>query len=219
MYPTRRHVGVGLVVAGAVGLGLVLSPGSVLEQLRGLVASPWFPAVLVGLYLVRPVLAWPITAITVLVGFRYGVVVGLPIALGGAVATSLIPYAVGRHARGRSGPLAGAVAGIERFFVATGGLRGVIAARLAPTPAEPVSIAAGAGSVSISAFVVGTAVGELPWTLAALVAGHSLAELSFEGVAGISPWLAVAGTLAAMLLLAGPAYRWLTEASVEESTS
>lgn len=216
MYPTRRHVAVGLVVAAVLGLGLVLSPGSVVEQLRGLVASPWFPAVLVGLYLVRPVLAWPITAITLLVGFRYGVVVGLPIALGGAVVTSLLPYAVGRHARGRSGPLAGAVAGLERFFAATGGLRGVVAARLAPSPAEPVSIAAGAGRVSVSAFVVGTAVGELPWTVAALVAGHSLAELSFEGVAGVSPWLAVAGTVAALVLLAGPAYRWHTGSAVEE---
>lgn len=209
MRPTRRHVGVGLALAGLVALGLVLSPGDAVARLRAGLYSPWFPLALAGLYLLRPLLAWPITALSVLVGYRYGVAVGLPVALAGAVATSLVPYAVGRYYRDRPGPFAWAVAGSQRFFRATGGLRGVVAARLAPTPAEPVSVAAGAGRVSLPAFALGTALGELPWTAAAVLAGHSLSRLSLADAPAVSPWLLAAALLAAALLLAGPAYRWL----------
>ena len=208
MYPARRHVAIGLVALSLVTLGLVLSPGDVLDRLRAWLASPWFPAVLVGLYLLRPLLAWPITALSVLVGFRYGVTVGVPLALAGAVLTSLIPYAFGRYYRDRAGPFAGLVAGSERFFGATGGLRGVVAVRLAPTPAEPVSIAAGAGRVGVGAFVLGTAIGELPWTVAAVVAGHSLSRLAVDGVVVVEPWLVVAAAAGGAALLAGPAFRW-----------
>lgn len=215
MYPTRRQVAVGSAVAGLIAVGLVVSPGNAVARLQGLLSSPWFPVALVGLYLLRPLLAWPITALSVVVGYRYGVAVGLPLALAGAVTTSLIPYAFGRRYRDRPGPFAGLVAGSEQFFDATGGLRGVVAVRLAPTPAEPVSIAAGAGRVRVPAFVAGTAIGELPWTVAAVVAGHSLSRLSLEGMAPVSPWLFVAGVAAAAALLAGPTYRWLWGSAAE----
>lgn len=209
MGSTRRHVAAGLAVAALLALGVVLSPGDAVERLRAWSYRPWFPLALAGLYLLRPLLAWPITALSVVVGYRYGVAVGLPVALAGAVATSLLPYGFGRYYRDRAGAFAGVVDGAERFFEATGGLRGVVAARLAPTPAEPISIAAGAGRVSAGAFVAGTVVGELPWTVAAVVAGHSLSRLSVDGVAAVNPWLLAAGLAGAALLLAGPAYRWL----------
>lgn len=209
MSPSRRHVAAGLLVAGLVALGLVLSPGDAVARLRTGLYSPWFPFALAGLYLLRPLLAWPIMALSILVGFRYGLVIGLPIALVGTVVTSLLPYAFGRYYRNRPGPFAGAVDASERFFRATGGMRGVVAARLAPAPAEPVSIAAGAGRVRVGAFVAGTAIGELPWTIAAVVAGHSLSRLSLSAASAIDPWLVAAGLAAAGLLLARPAYRWL----------
>lgn len=208
MRPRHRHVLAGLAVAGLVALGLALSPGDAAAALRGVLYGPWFPLVLVGLYAVRPLLAWPITALSLLVGFRYGLLLGLPVALAGAVGTSLLPYAVGRRYRDRAGPLAWAVDGSERYFEATGGLRGVVAARLAPTPAEPVSVAAGAGRVPLRAFALGTAIGELPWTVAAVLAGQALSGLRFAAPTA-SPWLLGGALLAAVLLLAGPAYRGL----------
>lgn len=215
----RRHLVAGLLVAGLVALGFLLSPGDAIARLRTGLYSPWFPAVLVGLYLLRPLLAWPIMAISILVGYRYGLVIGLPIALTGAVITSLLPYVFGRYYRDTPGRFASLVDGTERFFRATGGFRGVVAARLAPAPAEPISIAAGVGRVSVGAFVAGTAVGELPWTIAAVVAGHSLSRLSLAGVSAVSPWLVVAGLLAASLLLAGPTYRWLKRSGTAEDRS
>ena len=211
MRPDRRQLAVGLTAAGLLALGVLVSPAAAVERLRTAVFGPWFPLVLVGLYLLRPLLAWPITALSVLVGYRYGLAVGLPVALCGAVATSLLPYAFARRYRERPGPFGLAVDGSERFFAATGAVRGVVAVRLAPTPAEPVSLAAGAAGVPVAAFVAGTALGELPWTVVAVVAGHSLSRLSLDGVAAASPWLLIAGLAGAGLLLAGPAYRWAAD--------
>lgn len=204
----RIHRGLlGTAVLGSlVAAGLLFSPGTVLGRLGGLLYSPWFPAVLVGLYLLRPALAWPITAISALVGYRYGLVVGLPVALAGVVLTSLPAYVAARYVRSDRGWIGRATAGSERYFATAGDLRGVVAARLAPTPAEATSAAAGVAKVSLGAFVLGSIVGELPWTVAALVAGESMRRGS-QGGSIADPWLVVAGLLGAALVLAGPAYR------------
>lgn len=216
MSPLRRALLAAVSLGGLAGLAALLAPGAVVEVARSTLFSPYFPVVLLGLYAVRPLLAWPITALSVVVGFRYGVAIGLPVALAGAVATSLIPYAAARYLRTDAGLLGRVSAGSERFFGATGDLRGVVAARLAPTPAEVISAAAGIARVSVPAFVLGTAIGELPWTLAAVVAGDSMRRLAMDGV-GVDPGLVVAGLLVAGLLLAGPAYRHLRARRGESS--
>lgn len=202
----RRRVLAGLLGLVVLALALTVRPSTVGPFLVSAVTGPWFPLVLLGLYAVRPFLGWPIVAISALVGFRYGVVVGVPLALAGAIATSLVPYAAGRLTIETSGLLARFSAGSDRYFRRTGGFRGLVAARLAPLPAEPVSAAAGAGNVSPQAFVLATAVGELPWTLAAVSVGHSMTAFAFDRV-GPDWWLVGLGVLGAVVLLAGPAYR------------
>jgi len=198
-----------LGLAALVALALAVSPGDVLGRVRGLVASPWFPLVLVALYAVRPFLAWPITVLSALVGYRYGVLVGVPVALCGAVATSLLPYYAAR-ALPEWPLLARLRGGSARYFERAGGVRGVAAARLVPTPAEAVSGAAGAGGVSAPAFVLGTLVGELPWTVAAVALGAGLDRFAVSAV-HVDPVL-VAGIVAVgVLALVGPAYAWWRE--------
>lgn len=203
---TRRHIGAGIALLGLLALALVVRPAAAMRHIRGVLFSPWFPVVLLGLYAARPFLGWPITFLSTLVGFRYGIAVGLPIALAGVVGTSLIPYGAGRRFD-LEGPLVGRfVGGSRQYFRTAGDLRGIVAARLAPTPAEPVSAAAGFGGVSLWAFVLGTLIGELPWTIAAVTLGHSLSAYSLAKIE-IDWWLGAAGLLAALLLLAGPLYR------------
>ncbi len=203
---TRRRVGIGLGLLVLLALALVIRPDTVLGQANTVLFSPWFPLVLVGLYALRPFLGWPITVLSALVGFRYGVVIGLPVALVGVVATSLVPYEAGRRFD-LDGPILGRfVGGSRSYFRTAGDLRGVVAARLAPTPAEPISAAAGLAGVRLRSFVLGTLVGELPWTIAAVTLGHSLSVYSVAKI-GIDWRLAVAGLIAALLLLAGPLYR------------
>jgi len=204
---TRRR-GVLAAVACSVAVGLVVvSPAQSLAALRRILESPAFPVILVGLYLLRPFFAWPITALSVLVGYRYGVFPGVPIALLGAAGTSLIPYGIAARFSPEEGLFGKFGAGCEQFFDGVGDLRGVVAARLAPTPAEAISLAAGSASVSLPAFLLGTLVGELPWTLLAVTAGASMDQLTLEGAIDLR--MVVLGGVAGGLLLLGPAYRVL----------
>ncbi len=64
----------------------------------------------------------------------------------------------------------------------TGETRGVLAARLSPVPAEPVSYGAGFARVSPRSFAVGTFIGEIPWVAVEVTAGASLRSLTLTGL-------------------------------------
>ena len=129
--------------------------------------------------------------------------------------TSLPSYVLGRYATGdtvgESG-LVGRLSGSgERFVERTGGVRGVAAARLAPLPADPVSVGAGLSGVGFREYLRGTLLGEIPWTVAAVLAGRSLDRLATAGLAGASVELAVVAGAIALLVLAGPTYEFVRD--------
>lgn len=205
----RTRAALGALVLLLVGLGAALtSPRWVLTRLTWLAADPLrFGAALVALALLRPLLAWPTTLIAVVVGYGWGLR-GLPVALVLIALTSVPPFLLARRSAD-GGPVATAGA---RAVDATGDLRGVIVSRLLPAPSDVVSVGIGLSGVPLRAFIVGTAVGELPWAFAGVVAGGSIQRVLREGLgAVIEPRLVVAAAIAALLLLAGPAYRHLRE--------
>lgn len=202
----NKRVVVTVALAAVVAGGLLLGPSALAGRIRAVLNSPWFPLVLVGLYVVRPFLAWPITALSAVVGYKYGLLWGVPIALLGAALSTFIPYAAMRYFEFDSGVLGKAAEESDHFFDATGDLRGTVTARVAPVPAEATSLAAGAAGVRPSRYVLGTLVGELPWAVAAVTIGHSMYRLSLSNVS-YNPWLIGATLAAALVLVAGPAYK------------
>lgn len=211
----RRHrAAVGFAVLLLVAVGAILtSPRWVLARLDWLAADPVrFTGALLLLALVRPLLAWPTTLIAVVVGYGWGVR-GLPVALALIALTSVPPFLLARRsADGGRFATAGA-----RAVDVTGDLRGVIVSRLLPAPSDVVSVGIGLSGVPLRAFLVGTAVGELPWAFAGVVAGGSINRVLQEGLGSvISVELIVAAAVAAALLLAGPAYRHLRGRDLRE---
>lgn len=203
----RQLVGIGVLLVVAVVATVVLSPRRVLAELAHLSAHPLqFGLALLVLYLVRPLFAWPISPISALVGYVLGFEYGVPVALVGATLTTVPPFLFARYA-GRSGGLFARLNDVgKRFVTVTGATRGVLAARLSPLPADPVSYGAGFAGVSLRAYVVGTFLGEIPWVIVEVLAGASMRTLSTEGLsAGVH--VLVASFALALLVLAGPAYR------------
>jgi len=201
-----KRYAAGVALTALIAVAVVARPADALGALRAALHSPWFPVLLVGMYAVRPLLGWPVSVLSALVGFQYGLVAGVPLALAGAVATSLPAYAAGRYAPA-DGRLFGRFSdGSRRFFAATGDVRGLVAARFAPTPAEPVSAAAGAGGVSLRSFVAGTLVGELPWVVATVALGSGLDAFTVAAT-DVNPVVVAGGVLAAAVLLSPVAYR------------
>lgn len=205
----RRTAAGAALLGGVAAAGLLTSPEAALRAADRVAADPLlFGALLAVIYLVRPFVAWPTTAVAVAAGYGYGVAVGVPVALAGAVFTSLPPFLAVRWFAGdrgwwcRLGDLG------DRFFESTGQVRGVTAARLLPIPADAVTCTAAASGVSLPAFAVGTVFGELPWTVAAVVVGSSAERVAAGGLGGAGLPLVVATVAAAGLLLAGPAYQY-----------
>lgn len=214
---TRRQLAGSLLLAGvAITATLLLSPARLLAELAALADRPLlFAGALAVLYLVRPLFAWPISPISALVGYVLGLTYGVPVALVGAVLTCLPPFLFARYVgadggrggtEGDEGFLARVERAGERVIEVTGATRGVLAARLSPLPADPVSYGAGVSGVSTRAFLAGTAVGEIPWVVLEVLAGASMRQLSVQGL-GAGVHVIVGSAAVAVLLLAGPTYR------------
>lgn len=207
----RNRFLAGLALLLVIGAGALLtSPRWLLARVAWLAADPVrFVTVLILLAAVRPLLTWPTTLLAVIVGYGWGLQ-GLPLALGLIVLTSVPLFVVGR--RSKTGGRFAAVG--EQAVDITGDLRSVIISRLFPAPSDVVSFAAGLSGVPVRAFALGTAIGELPWAFAGIVAGQSIETVLAEGLgAVVSPELIVAAALVGLLLLAGPVYRHAKEES------
>ncbi len=214
---TRRQLlGIGGLAALAVGAAILLSPAVVLGQLEHLASHPLqFAVALLAVYLLRPFVFWPVSLVAVVLGYLFGPVMAMPIALAGAGFTGLPPFLIARYARSDVGLLSVLAAPGHRLVGAVGQTRGVIAARFSPVPGDVVSYAAGLSEVSVGAFLLGTVVGEIPWAVVAVLAGDSMRTLAVSGFRP-RPVLIVAIAALGLAVLGGPAYRRLREGPVAE---
>jgi uncharacterized membrane protein YdjX (TVP38/TMEM64 family) len=203
---TRRQLFGGALLAGVIlAATLFTSPEWAVSRLRDLAARPvLFAPALLLVYLGRPLVAWPISALSILLGFLYGPTV-IPVALAGAVVTCFPAYLLARRS-GSEGLLGRAGDSGRSFFETTGDVRGLAGLRLAPLPADPVSYGAGLAGLSPGRFALATAIGEFPWVTAAVLLGASLDRLTVQGVGAGLPLAVGLGALA-VLVLGGPLYR------------
>lgn len=192
----------GAIVVAAVTFG----PERAVEVLLTLEGSQWLLPLLFALYLLRPFVGWPHSPFAVAVGFYFGLISGILVALVGLLLTSLPPFAIGRYLEADAGAF-GRVSELgERFAETTGDLRAVAGARLLPVPADLVSYGAGVAGVRTSTFVLGTVVGDLPWLVGLVFVGAQLEVLSAEGIEGLDPLTVLALTLVGLLVLGKPLY-------------
>jgi len=194
----------GALVAVVVSLAALTSPATVLDRLAWVAADPRrLTLALVIVAIVRPLFAWPTTLLAVAAGYGLGLR-GFPLALALVVVTSLPPYWVAGLGVGDGAVTAAG----ERLVAETGALRSVVGSRLLPLPSDVVSAGAGVAGVPLRVFALGTAVGEVPWVAAGVVAGNSFVALSTASLsAAMDPRVVVGAAILAALAFAGPAYR------------
>lgn len=208
----RQVAAGGMIAATALLAAVISSPAAVLAAIANLADAPVvFLAVLVVLYLLRPLVLWPISALSILAGFSLGLPAAFPVGLAGAVLTSLPPYVLARRAPRETGLFAHLHSRGRQVVDIAGELRGVVALRLVPLPADPVSYGLGLTGVTPGRYVLGTLLGETPWVIAAVLAGASMRTLTVAGT-GEELELIVGAAAMGVLLLAGPAVRHLQRA-------
>lgn len=147
-----------------------LSPLALLERWLHLLAQPpWGPLLLLGFYLLRPLLLFPVTLLSLLAGFLFGPLFGVLYALPAMLLSSLAAYVFGRY-------LGGVLPERWAYLSALRGrsFEGVLLSHLLFIPGDLVNYLSGALRVRVAAFAAATAVGGLPGLVMGVLAGASV---------------------------------------------
>ncbi len=161
---------------------------SSLDALRRLVdllsRSASGPLLFIVLYAVRPLVLFPATLLTLGAGMLFGPVFGVIYTVVGSNSGALIAYAVGRYFAGYplgpapAGPLQGDRADglLQRYTerLRTNSFMTVLTMRFVFLPYDLVNYVAGFLRIDWKAFLLATALGSLPATVAVVLAGASL---------------------------------------------
>ncbi len=174
--------------------------GPMLQMLAG---EPWAPLLVIGVYIVGGLIAFPVLILIAATAAAFGPALGLAYAAAGSLASAVVTYAVG-VALGRD--TLRAVIGprlkrVQRRIV-HGGVLAIAAIRLVPiAPFTVVNLVAGASEIRIGAFVAGTILGMLPGWIAMSALGHQIMRIVSEPNPGdvallagvIAIWIGIAG--------------------------
>ncbi len=196
------RLGLLLGAVGAVLVVLAVRGVPTLEEVRVTVggAGAWAPVLFVALVVLATVSLLPISVFTLLAGVLFGPFLGVVLVWVGAVAGALACFGLGRvlsrpallrlTGRGRTGS---ALLRLEDVL-SRRGLLAVLGVRLVPVvPFGPSSYLAGATSLRLRDFLLGTAIGTVPGVVVYTVLGGSLSEPTSPA------FLASAGALVVLL--------------------
>lgn len=176
-------------------------------------SSRWFLVIggVIAFYLVRPFIFWPLSAASVFLGYLVGFPYGVPLVLTGTLVTCIPPFILADYFNKKAVYIGFLADAGETVVTTTGELRGMIAARLSPAPADGISVGAGLAGVSGQAFALGTLIGELPWAILYVGIGQSLQSFSSEAVQTINIDFLILMSVCSILLVARPLYQLISE--------
>jgi phospholipase D1/2 len=146
----------------------------------------------------------PVLVLIAVTGIVFGPVLGTAYALGGALASAAVTYGIGRRlGRDTVRRLAGARLNRISKRLARRGILAVAVVRMLPlAPFTVVNVVAGASHIGLRDFLLGTAIGMLPGTLATVVFVDRIMEALRTPSAGTLISLAlVAAALVGLALL------------------
>jgi phospholipase D1/2 len=184
-------------------LSEIAKPDSIGPMLRSLAQEPWAPILIIGIYLVGGLIAFPVLILIAATAAAFGPLEGLLYATTGALSSAVVTYAVGAllgrdTLRGLIGPR---LRRVQRKIV-NGGVFAIAAIRMVPlAPFTVVNLVAGASEVRLGAYVAGTLIGMAPGLLVMSALGHQFVRILSEPKPGefvllfgvVLLWLAFAG--------------------------
>jgi uncharacterized membrane protein YdjX (TVP38/TMEM64 family) len=186
-----------LMVLGAVGLALILgTPDIAAMRSRVDAAGPWGPILFFTLYAGLALIPCPKAPLTAAGGALFGLWAGAGLSLAGALVGAIVSFGAGRLL-GREAVdrlIRGRLARVDALL-ADHGLSAVLVVRLVPlVPFIAINYASGLSGVRFGHYVVGSAVGMVPGSLA----------YAALGAYGTNPWgLAAAGSALIILVVGG----------------
>ncbi|WP_248581649.1 TVP38/TMEM64 family protein [Nocardioides sp. InS609-2] len=186
-----------LVLLGAIGLALILgTPDIAALRSRVDAAGVWGPALFFALYVGLALIPCPKAVLTAAGGALFGLWAGAALSLAAALVGAVISFGVGRLL-GRDAVdrlIRGRLARVDALL-ADHGLSAVLIVRLVPlVPFIAINYASGLSGVKFRHYVLGSALGMVPGSLA----------YAALGAYGTNPWgLAAAGSALIILVVGG----------------
>ena len=186
-----------LVLLGAIGLAPILgTPDIAALRSRVDAAGVWGPAVFFALYVGLALIPCPKALLTAAGGALFGLWAGAALSLAAALVGAVISFGVGRML-GREAVdrlIHGRLARVDALL-ADHGLSAVLIVRLVPlVPFIAINYASGLSGVKFRHYVLGSALGMVPGSLA----------YAALGAYGTEPWgLAAAGSALIILVVGG----------------
>jgi len=186
-----------LVLLGAIGLALILgTPDIAALRSRVDAAGVWGPALFFALYVGLALIPCPKALLTAAGGALFGLWAGAALSLAAALVGAVISFGVGRLL-GREAVdrlIHGRLARVDALL-ADHGLSAVLIVRLVPlVPFIAINYASGLSGVKFRHYVLGSALGMVPGSLA----------YAALGAYGTNPWgLAAAGSALIILVVGG----------------
>lgn len=166
-----------------------LSPLDVVRRLIAFFGAGFYgPLVFILIYALRPLLLFPATLLTIAAGFVFGPILGVVLTIIGSNASALLAYVVGRFfGQGLLGDEQ--AGGIVRRYTARlrdHSFETVFLMRLLFVPYDLVNYLAGFLHIRWAPFIIATALGSLPGTLAFTLFGASIERFD-GGIPALNP--------------------------------
>ena len=171
-----------------------LSPLDVVQRLIDFFSASFYgPLLFILIYTLRPLLLFPATLLTIAAGFVFGPILGVVLIVIGSNASAMLAYVVGRFfgqgllSEGQAGGI------VQRYTtrLRENSFETVFLLRLLFVPYDLVNYLAGFLRIRWVPFIVATALGALPGTLAFTLFGASIERFD-GGIPSINPWVLVA---------------------------
>lgn len=163
-------------------------------------AAWWGIGAFVGVYLVRPLVLFPASILTIVGGVLFGPVVGVMVVVLAANTSAMIAFGIGRLL-GRVPTADDESVHADASLIArwstklrANSFETVFTMRLLFLPYDLVNYACGALRIRWTSFLLATALGSIPGTISFVLLGASLERLDM-GLDGINPLAVVAGVV------------------------
>lgn len=194
-----------------------LSFADMANQLSDLLRAHWYGVLIyIGVYLVRPLILFPASILTILGGSVFGLFPGAIYVLIAGTLSAVLPYAVGRWFASDSAAGSADENALQRFvkLLQRRPFQAVLIMRLIYLPYDAVSLLAGSLRISFPRFLLATGLGNLAGTLSFVGIGASLEGDLGAGEISLNPETLVFSVVILILSLA--ISRWLSRSQQGE---
>ncbi len=189
MWRTKTIIGIASIAVGLFGLGMAWSYTSLTDfadaahisaLLSAYSQSIWGPLFAITAFVVGGLVVFPVLVLIAATAAALGPWLGFVTAMAGVLLSAFVLFVIGRSlGRERLQKLLGRRAGRIQERVVGEGILAVVVIRMIPVaPFSLVNVVAGASTLPLRDFLVGTLLGMMPGILAMAVLGAQIADLA-----------------------------------------